>query len=849
MNINELFSDIGLFYDQAPPLTDARQKPCIAYRQMSDSTFAGFAAIEAQQFQIPDRGEDNTWKEEKTEDRLKAWTKAADSLVSLSEHREFLQVLTRRQSVGNDGSLVRFGWVAIGRGNDVFEATVNTEKSLRDLFDIQSAFIDYALLRFVDDGEALFDFLRCCAAPFINSIRRTAWKPSFNLGATDSMENNPIAIIAQWKPRAIDWTPLVKVIAESGSSTAFIVKILSGIKIPRHIIDDAEKNVFRINKIISETRRSAISDNRESQSERYSESFVNEQALLNQELLIDTASRRLETLNGPCLFADACLATWIPADNGLIGAICSTLNAEGFTDSGSGVVDRPQQQIRVQPISLLAGALWNDPDADIVPELIIGPFEAAALIRTPEPPFDENSPLSCTRSRSLLIKPAQAEGTIVGKATQHGNDCNVQLSEETRLRHVYMVGQTGTGKSTLLCNMIIQDIEAGYGLTVLDPHGSLIDDVLKRLPSSRSNDVLLVDPSKNDRFVPFNPMVINVDDPLKYQMTRDRIIEEFLDVFDNLYDLRSTGGPIFEMYFRTFSALLMGPQRPKDYTPVLTMFEDIMGRENLAKTLAKRHGANDPVPPNSLSIMLAARGEANLPNFVPYITSKITRFIGNSATRHTLCQPTCLDFNAILSEKKIVLAHLSPNNVGKDAAALIARQMILRLNVAAMERGANSDAPIHFIYADEFHNFATERFAAMLSEARKFRLGLVLAHQYTSQLVKNATFTLLDSVFGNVGTVISFRVGTKDADLLKGVMAPRVNATDLSGLPNFHAFIRSSGNLGNIPFLMQMMPPSMHLRDSADDIRNASQNRYGLPIEDIDKQMEEEMTKFRAIVK
>jgi hypothetical protein len=847
MNIHEFFASAGFFFDPAPPLSDNRQKPCIAYRQMPDSTFAGFAAIEAERFLIPEKGENDARQEEKTVDRLKAWAKVVDALVSLSEPREFLQVIARRESVGIDGALTRFGWVAIGRGNDVFEATVNTEKTLRDLFDIQSAFIDYALLRFVDDGEALFDLVRCCAAPFITAVRRTPWRPGLTIETPETVDSIPMEMIAQWKPRAVDWSPLIKTVAESSSPTAFIVKVFSGIKVPQHTIAEAENNTIRINKVISETRRKAISSQVEPSADHYHESTVNEQILLNQYLLNDTMARRLETLHGPCLYADACLATWVPADNGLVGIICSSLNAEGFTDSGAGAIDKPRQQIRVRPVAVLAGNLWRDLDEVILSELIVGPFEATALIRTPEPPRDENFSMSCSRARPLLMHPAQTHGTIVGRVTMHGNDCEVRLCEETRLRHVYVVGQTGTGKSTLLLNMITQDIEAGHGITVLDPHGTLINDILSRLPASRKNDVILVDPSRNDRFIPFNPLMINIDDPLKYQLIRDRIIEEFLDVIDNLYDLLATGGPMFEMNFRCFMVLLMGPQRPKDYTPLLTMFEDILGRDTIAKTLATRHGSNDPMAPTTLSIILKTGGEGSLRNVAPYITSKINRFIGNSITRHMLCQNECLDFAKILSERKIFLAHLSPARIGRDAAALLARQMILRLNIAAIERGAVADSPIHFIYADEFHAFATERFAAMLSEARKFRLGLVLAHQYTSQLVKGRSSALLDAVLGNVGTAISYRVGIKDAELLQDVMAPRVHATDLSGLPNFSAFIRSSGTLGNTPFLMRMPPPAAPRNTSTKEIREASQCRYGHTIEEIDRQIEEETKKFRAI--
>ncbi|MCB9610302.1 MAG: type IV secretory system conjugative DNA transfer family protein, partial [Polyangiaceae bacterium] len=352
--------------------------------------------------------------------------------------------------------------------------------------------------------------------------------------------------------------------------------------------------------------------------------------------------------------------------------------------------------------------------------------------------------------------------------------------------------------------MITDDICSGRGVTVLDPHGTLVDAVLERIPKHRAEDVVIISPSDVDRAVPLNPLYLSETDPVRYTMERDRVIDELLDVFDALYDLRVTGGPMFEMYFRTFTALLMGSSPPTEYTPLLPMLELLFASEQLRGRLASRV---DGVVQAMLATAEQAGGEASLKNLAPYVTSKLTRFYAPVAARRMLCQPKCLDFGDVLATQKIVLVSLNPSQLGREASALIARQVIFRLNQAAVARGVSPEHPAHFLYVDEFQNFATERFAQMLSEARKFRLGLVLAHQYTTQLTRPGDNAILDAVLGNVGTVVAFRLGATDASALERTFAPRATASDISGLPNFSALVRCSGGAtGNVPFTLRTRP-------------------------------------------
>jgi type IV secretory pathway TraG/TraD family ATPase VirD4 len=421
------------------------------------------------------------------------------------------------------------------------------------------------------------------------------------------------------------------------------------------------------------------------------------------------------------------------------------------------------------------------------------------------------------------------------------------LSSAVRVQHTYIVGQTGTGKSTLMLNMIVSDLAAGHGLTVLDPHGALVAAVLERVAPERIDDVILLDPADPERQVGLNVLDVRTEDPEQYLARRDALVDELFDTFDALYDMRVAGGPMFEQYFRGFLALVMGSTPPQDYSPRLPMIVEAMNNARLVRALAGRLSDADAPLIATLEAMLDAGGETTLQNMTPYIVSKLNRFIAPAVSRRILCQARGLDFSDILRSNKILLVDLPSAKLGPGTAALIARQVIAQLANAAMRRGGVACNLAHYVYADEFHHFATERFASLLAEARKFGLGLILAHQYTSQLTNQGSRKILDAVLGNVGTVAAFRVGAQDAELLDAVMAPRASAADIAGLPNHVAVVRSVGELGNVPFTLRTRPPQPVASSLASEVRQRSRARYGVPVREIDEEIKNQLQSFRAV--
>jgi type IV secretory pathway TraG/TraD family ATPase VirD4 len=421
----------------------------------------------------------------------------------------------------------------------------------------------------------------------------------------------------------------------------------------------------------------------------------------------------------------------------------------------------------------------------------------------------------------------------LGQPERAAAETSPRVDLSTRLQHVYIVGQTGTGKSTLMLHMALQDIEEGRGVTVLDPHGPLIEQLLDRIPARRRDDVILLDPADAEWCTGVNPLAISTDDPIQYVAERDRVIDELLDTFDVLYDLRVTGGPMFEQCFRTFLGVIVGTRRPDSYIPILPMLAVAMNSKALSRVLASRAAADDPVLVTTLETILDATGEAQLSAMAPYITSKLIRFYGPASARRILCQTRSLDFQSIIESRKILLAELPKTRLGAEAAALLARQIIVRLGQAAMSRRPGAEPSPHLIYADEFHTFATERFATLLSEARKFGLGLTLAHQYTSQLVTDRGRKVLDAVLGNAGTMVLFRVGLDDARLLDAAVAPRAGAHDIAGLPNFMAIVRSVG-LSGVPFTLRTLPPPAIPQTADAGFRQRAARRFARPHTEVD---------------
>jgi len=411
------------------------------------------------------------------------------------------------------------------------------------------------------------------------------------------------------------------------------------------------------------------------------------------------------------------------------------------------------------------------------------------------------------------------EGLLLGYSEYREEKKDVKIGKDDRRRHVYVIGQTGTGKSAFLSNLIVQDIMNGDGAGVLDPHGDLIEDILGKIPKERINDVVLFEPGNLERSIGLNMLEY---DP-KFPEQKTFIVNELMKIFDKLYDLRQTGGPMFEQYTRNALMLLMDdPNETYTLMEVPKVMSDATFRHRL---LAKCN--NILVKEFWEKQAEQAGGEASLKNIVPYITSKFDTFISNDYMRPIISQvKSTFNFRDIMDSKKIFLANLSKGRLGDINSSLLGLIITGKLSMAAFSRinVPEEERKDFYLYLDEFQNFATDTISTIFSEARKYRLCLTVSHQFIGQLPE----LIRDSVFGNVGTIVSFRIGAEDAQFLEKQFQPVFNAYDLINIDNFSAYTKLMINgKTSKPFNMKTYPPSKANKEIADSLKEYCFMIYG----------------------
>lgn len=373
------------------------------------------------------------------------------------------------------------------------------------------------------------------------------------------------------------------------------------------------------------------------------------------------------------------------------------------------------------------------------------------------------------------------EGIILGENVFRGVKTPVRLTDEDRRRHLYIIGQTGTGKSTLMKALLRQDIENGKGICLIDPHGEFAEFVLSVTPLERAEDVIYFDPGDIDFPMGLNMFEIDPAHPEQKSM----VIDEMFLIFDKLYDLKSTGGPMFEKYFKNAALLLLD-----DYAHDIPTLADI-SRVLVDDAYRKDKLSRETNPLVSQFWQLEAekaQGEQSLSNMAPYITSKITSFIFNEFLRPIVNQQkSAFNFRQAMDEGKILVVNLSKGKIGELNANLLGMIIVGKLLMAALSR-VDSDEKTRkdlYLYIDEFQNFATDSISTILSEARKYRLDLIIAHQFIKQL----TDKIRDAVFGNVGSIATFRIGPDDAEFMKNKFEPVFTAQDLMNIDNLNAYV------------------------------------------------------------
>jgi hypothetical protein len=419
------------------------------------------------------------------------------------------------------------------------------------------------------------------------------------------------------------------------------------------------------------------------------------------------------------------------------------------------------------------------------------------------------------------------DGITLGINRYGASQTDVRFSPADRLRHAYVIGQTGTGKSGLIKNMIIQDIQRGEGVAYIDPHGVDIEDILASIPPERIQDVIYFDPAYTAR-----PMGLNM---LEYDRNRPEmktfVVDEVYGIFRKLYaDVPEAFGPMFEQYYRNAVQLVLeDPESGCTFMEVPRVFADTEFR-NL-----KISRCNNPVIVQFWrKIAEAAGGDASLENITPYISSKFDVFLANDIMRPIVSQEhSAFDFREMMDGKKIFLANLSKGRLGDRNTSLLGLVLVSKFLQAAFSRADShgKDLPTFYLYIDEFQNFATPSISTILSEARKYKLSLTVAHQFIAQLEDE----IRDAVIGNVGTKIAMRIGTTDAEFLEKQFAPTFSAKDLENLPNYSGVCAMLVNGSPArPFTIETIAPPHFDYSHVEDLKELSYQTYGKAREEVE---------------
>lgn len=410
-----------------------------------------------------------------------------------------------------------------------------------------------------------------------------------------------------------------------------------------------------------------------------------------------------------------------------------------------------------------------------------------------------------------------AEGLLLGIAPMNGFEQAVRISESDQARHSYVVGATGSGKSTLLYNSICQHMDAGDGVAFIDPHGDTADAVLDSVPANRIRDLVLIDPSDSEDQVGLNPLDFG-DKPDATKV--NRLINDLLDIFGELYDMKVAGGPGFEMFFR--NTMLLASTAPQDLsglpkgpptllTAVAILRDDELREYLLTKCCSSFLGeelGGEVV--RFFDSALKQSGDQSFKNWVPYVSSKLTRFLSNTRMRRLLCAPKrTIDFRKIMDERKILCVNLNKGDLGDQDTKLLGRLVTKFIFQAALSRSdlPREDRTPFYYFLDEFQNFVCRDAPEMLAESRKYGLRLTLAHQTLSQLGEGGSSPMLNAVLGNCANKFVFRVGLEEARILEPAFLPQFDAYTMCQLSDHKVLARIlAGNRPTPPFVFDTLP-------------------------------------------
>lgn len=416
--------------------------------------------------------------------------------------------------------------------------------------------------------------------------------------------------------------------------------------------------------------------------------------------------------------------------------------------------------------------------------------------------------------------PGEKEGDIeLGYNLFRGMKTPIWMKSIDRTRHMYIVGKSGSGKSQLIAKLAIQDIKAGHGVAVVEPHGDLVEQILGNIPKDRVDDVILFNPSDLER-----PMGLNMLEAPNESM-KDFAVQEMISIFYKLFPPEMIG-PMFEHQMRNFMLTLMSDlENPGTIAEIPRMVTDKKFQDSWRKKLT------DPVVKSFWEDEIDNTSDYHKSEMMGYLVSKVGRFVENEMMRNIIGQSkSSFNFRDIMDNKKILLVNLSKGKTGDVNAELLGLVIVSKLQMAALTRADIDEDKRHdfYLYIDEFQNFITDSIATILSEARKYRLNLIIAHQYIGQLVKNNDTKIKDAVFGNVGTNFVARIGPEDVETLGKIYSPEFSGYDLINSDKFTWYVKMIvDNAQKKPFTLNFNPPPKGDQELAGAIKELSRLKYG----------------------
>jgi hypothetical protein len=464
---------------------------------------------------------------------------------------------------------------------------------------------------------------------------------------------------------------------------------------------------------------------------------------------------------------------------------------------------------------------------------ILNTVELATVFHFPNKNVGTPNVMWLTARRASAPSHIPTQGLYLGKSIFRGVKQEIYMKEKDRARHFYIIGQTGTGKSQFMMSLVLQDINNGEGLALIDPHGTDIDELLEKIPPEREKDVILFDAADTERPFGINLLEAHSEDE------KHMIVNAFIALLYKLYDPNHQGimGPQLERAIRNVMLTAMSDPQAS----MVDVMRLLIDSKYVNKFMDK---IDDPMVKRFWTDEMAKTTESQKSEKMGYFVSKFDRFVTERLMRNMLGQPkSSINFHDIMAQKKILLVDLAKGKIGEENSNFIGLLLVPRILAAALARHTfigKQEFPNFFLYVDEFQNFATPDFATILSEARKYKLNLTVAHQFVAQLqdeIKNA-------IFGNVGTMSVFRVGTEDAEFLEPYFTPAFQKADLSNLPMGNSYMRLLvDGQPTLPFSMavdwDMISATHKDKSVAERIREHSRMTYGTPLAEVEAYINE----------